>query len=53
MADHDDDFDLPEPERERPRLPGTDAEQMLRRLHEDGGLGAAHAPVDLGHDQPR
>jgi F0F1-type ATP synthase membrane subunit b/b' len=34
MADNDDDFDLPEPERERPRLPGTDAEQMLRRLHE-------------------
>ena len=32
---HDDDFDLPtEPENERPRLPGTDAEQMLRRLHD-------------------
>lgn len=33
---HDaDDFDLPvEPEAERPRLPGTDAEQMLRRLHD-------------------
>jgi hypothetical protein len=36
MPEHrDDDFDLPiEPEAERPRLPGTDAEQMLRRLHD-------------------
>lgn len=35
--DHDDDFDLPaghDAADERPRLPGTDAEQMLRRLHD-------------------
>ena len=46
MADHDDpdDFDLPEPERERPRLPGTDAEQMLRRLHE---MVASARPMPL------
>jgi len=44
MAEHDDDFDLPEPERERPRLPGTDAEQMLRRLHE---LVASARPMPL------
>jgi hypothetical protein len=44
MADHEDDFDLPEPERERPRLPGTDAEQMLRRLHE---LVASARPMPL------
>ena len=29
-----DDFDFPEPESERPGVPGTDAEHMLRRLHE-------------------
>lgn len=45
MSDHhDDEFDLPEPERERPRLPGTDAEQMLRRLHE---LVASARPMPL------
>jgi hypothetical protein len=44
MADPDDGFDLPEPERERPRLPGTDAEQMLRRLHE---LVASARPMPL------
>jgi F0F1-type ATP synthase membrane subunit b/b' len=45
MADHDDDFDLPvEPDLERPRLPGTDAEQMLRRLHE---LVASARPMPL------
>lgn len=46
MADHDDDveFDLPEPEPERPRLPGTDAEQMLRRLHD---LVASARPMPL------
>ncbi|MGV3759609.1 MAG: ATP synthase F0 subunit B [Actinomycetota bacterium] len=45
MDDHDDiDFDLPEPERQRPRLPGTDAEQMLRRLHE---LVASARPMPL------
>jgi hypothetical protein len=47
MSDHhdDDDFDLPaEPEPERPRLPGTDAEQMLRRLHE---LVASARPMPL------
>jgi F0F1-type ATP synthase membrane subunit b/b' len=48
MAEHDDrdeiEFDLPEPERERPRLPGTDAEQMLRRLHE---LVASARPMPL------
>lgn len=46
MADHDDDdFDFPsEPELERPRLPGTDAEQMLRRLHE---LVASARPMPL------
>lgn len=43
MADEDD-FDLPEPARERPRLPGTDAEQMLRRLHE---LVASARPMPL------
>ncbi len=43
MAD-DDDFDLPEPPKERPRLPGTDAEQMLRRLHE---LVASARPMPL------
>lgn len=45
MADHDDDlddFDPPGPE--RPRLPGTDAEQMLRRLHE---LVASARPMPL------
>jgi cell division septum initiation protein DivIVA len=40
----DDDFDLPEPPKERPRLPGTDAEQMLRRLHE---LVASARPMPL------
>ena len=44
MVEHEDDFDLPEPERERPRLPGTDAEQMLRRLHE---LVASARPMPL------
>ncbi len=44
MPDHDSEFDLPEPERERPRLPGTDAEQMLRRLHE---LVASARPMPL------
>jgi F0F1-type ATP synthase membrane subunit b/b' len=46
MSDHDDDgtFELPEPEPERPRLPGTDAEQMLRRLHE---LVASARPMPL------
>lgn len=46
MSDHDHDleFDLREPERERPRLPGTDAEQMLRRLHE---LVASARPMPL------
>jgi hypothetical protein len=45
MSDHhDDELDLPEPERERPRLPGTDAEQMLRRLHE---LVASARPMPL------
>lgn len=44
MAEHEDDFELPEPERERPRLPGTDAEQMLRRLHE---LVASARPMPL------
>lgn len=45
MDDHDDiDFDLPEPQRQRPRLPGTDAEQMLRRLHE---LVASARPMPL------
>jgi len=44
MADRDDEFELPEPERERPRLPGTDAEQMLRRLHE---LVASARPMPL------
>jgi hypothetical protein len=44
MPEHDDEFDLPEPERERPRLPGTDAEQMLRRLHE---LVASARPMPL------
>ncbi|MGH9274092.1 MAG: hypothetical protein ACRDZU_05525, partial [Acidimicrobiales bacterium] len=45
-SDHDDDgtFELPEPEPERPRLPGTDAEQMLRRLHE---LVASARPMPL------
>ena len=43
MADEHE-FDLPEPERERPRLPGTDAEQMLRRLHE---LVASARPMPL------
>ena len=47
MSDHhddEDDFDLPEPEPGRPRLPGTDAEQMLRRLHE---LVASARPMPL------
>lgn len=47
MSDHegfDDELDLPEPERERPRLPGTDAEQMLRRLHE---MVASARPMPL------
>ena len=48
MSDHHDDdldFDLPpEPERERPRLPGTDAEQMLRRVHE---IVASARPMPL------
>lgn len=47
MSDHhdDDDFDLPvEPAPGRPRLPGTDAEQMLRRLHE---LVASARPMPL------
>lgn len=43
MSDHGDD-DLPEPEHERPRLPGTDAEQMLRRLHE---MVASARPMPL------
>jgi F0F1-type ATP synthase membrane subunit b/b' len=42
--DDDGGFDLPEPEPERPRLPGTDAEQMLRRLHE---LVASARPMPL------
>jgi len=43
--DHDVDFDLPaEPGPERPRMPGTDAEQMLRRLHE---LVASARPMPL------
>ncbi|MGQ0432515.1 MAG: ATP synthase F0 subunit B [Microthrixaceae bacterium] len=47
MTDHEDDdieFDLPEPGRERPRLPGTDAEQMLHRLHE---IVASARPMPL------
>lgn len=47
MSDHEDDdieFDLPEPGRERPRLPGTDAEQMLHRLHE---IVASARPMPL------
>ncbi|HLT17106.1 MAG TPA: ATP synthase F0 subunit B [Acidimicrobiales bacterium] len=45
MDDHDDlDFDLPEPEAPRPRHPGTDAEQMLRRLHD---LVASARPMPL------
>jgi F0F1-type ATP synthase membrane subunit b/b' len=44
MSDDEHEFDLPEPGRERPRLPGTDAEQMLRRLHE---LVASARPMPL------
>ena len=47
MSDHgdfDDELEVPEPERERPRLPGTDAEQMLRRLHE---MVASARPMPL------
>ena len=43
MDDHDD-FDLPEPEPARPRMPGTDAEQMLRRLHD---IVASARPMPL------
>ncbi|MFZ6004896.1 MAG: ATP synthase F0 subunit B [Actinomycetota bacterium] len=43
MSDNGDDG-LPEPEHERPRLPGTDTEQMLRRLHE---LVASARPMPL------
>ena len=51
MSDHEDDdieFDLPEPGRERPRLPGTDAEQMLHRLHE---IVASARPMPLNRDR--
>ncbi len=49
MSDHHDDadgddFEFPEPEPGRPRLPGTDAEQMLRRVHE---LVASARPMPL------
>ncbi|MEX2292842.1 MAG: ATP synthase F0 subunit B [Acidimicrobiales bacterium] len=44
MSDHDDD-DLERAEAEpRPRLPGTDSEQMLRRLHE---MVASARPMPL------
>jgi len=44
MSDHGDDDMGYEAEAERPRLPGTDAEQMLRRLHE---LVASARPMPL------
>ncbi|MGQ0832556.1 MAG: ATP synthase F0 subunit B [Microthrixaceae bacterium] len=48
MSDHqndeDDEFAIPEPEPGRPRLPGTDTEQLLRRLHE---LVASARPMPL------
>lgn len=42
--DNHDDFDRPDTESERPRLPGSDAEQMLRRLHE---IVASARPMPL------